>query len=126
METEPTGKAKGGLARAAKLTPEKRSDIARKAAQDRWSGEKIDVSSLPKATHGSTDHPLRIGDLEIPCYVLDDGRRVLHQRGMVKALGMARGGSSRGGGDRLHYFVAGKALEPYVSNKLSEVTTESD
>lgn len=31
--------AKGGAARAAKLTPEERSEIARKAARVRWSGE---------------------------------------------------------------------------------------
>ena len=30
------GGQKGGLARAAKLTPEERSSIARKAAQKRW------------------------------------------------------------------------------------------
>jgi hypothetical protein len=30
------GGIKGGKARAAKLTPEKRSEIARKAAQARW------------------------------------------------------------------------------------------
>jgi hypothetical protein len=38
---------------------------------------------LPKATHGSSDHPLKIGDVEIPCYVLEDGRRVLSLGGMV-------------------------------------------
>lgn len=31
------GGAKGGKARAAKLSPEKRSEIAKKAAQKRWS-----------------------------------------------------------------------------------------
>jgi hypothetical protein len=31
------GGAKGGKARAAKLTPKKRTEIARKAAQKRWS-----------------------------------------------------------------------------------------
>lgn len=31
------GGLKGGAARAAKLTPEQRSEIARKAAQARWS-----------------------------------------------------------------------------------------
>lgn len=30
------GARKGGLARAAKLTPEKRREIARKAAETRW------------------------------------------------------------------------------------------
>lgn len=74
------------------------------------------------ATHGAADRPLRIGDIEIPCYVLEGGKRVLHQRGLVSALGMARGGSSRGGGDRLAHFVTQKTLEPFVSNQLVEVT----
>lgn len=73
---------------------------------------------IVQATHGSPDHPLHIGDLEIPCYVLADGRRVLHQRGMVSALGMARGGSNSGRGDRLLKFTEGQALQPYVSDKL--------
>jgi hypothetical protein len=34
--TEPTGRAKGGLARAAKLTPERRSEIASHAVAARW------------------------------------------------------------------------------------------
>lgn len=34
------GGLKGGKARAAKLTPEERSEIARKAAQKRWTKEK--------------------------------------------------------------------------------------
>lgn len=33
------GGKKGGKARAAKLTPEQRSDIARKAAKARWSND---------------------------------------------------------------------------------------
>ena len=33
------GGKKGGVARAAKLTPEQRSDIARKAATKRWSNQ---------------------------------------------------------------------------------------
>jgi hypothetical protein len=65
---------------------------------------------------------LRIGDLEIPCYVLEDNRRVLVQRGIVSALGMARGGSGGSGGDRLAKFTAGKALNPYVSADLLAVT----
>lgn len=34
------GGLKGGKARAAKLTPEQRKEIARKAAQSRWQKEK--------------------------------------------------------------------------------------
>jgi len=80
------------------------------------------TNGIVKATHGSPDHPLRIGNIEILCYVLADSRRVLHQRGMVSALGMARGGSSRGGGDRLAQFVAQKTLEPFINKNLIEVT----
>ena len=116
MEEEVTGKAKGGYARAAKYTSEERKEIATKAANTRWD------HTIVKATHGSPDHPLKIGDLEIPCYVLSDGRRVLHHRGLVSALGMARGSSSKGGGDRLVHFLSGKALEPFISADLTSVT----
>lgn len=77
-----------------------------------------------RATHGSLDRPLRIAGFEIPCYVLEDGRRVLAQRGMVNALGMSRGSSNSRGGDRLAKFVAGKALEPFIPKQLTTVTTE--
>ena len=79
---------------------------------------------LPEAICGRPDRPVKIGDLEIPCYVLSDGTRVLHQRGMVSALGMARGGSSKGGGDRLAHFVNGKIVSRYVSKETKEVTNE--
>ena len=114
--SEKTGKAVGGLARAEALTPERRKEIAQLAA-----AAKAELAKLPKATHGGEDHPLRIGDVAIPCYVLEDGRRVLAQRGMVSALGMSRGSSSKGGGDRLAHFVTGKALEPFVGEGLRAV-----
>ena len=110
----PQGRALGGYARANALSSEKRKAIAIKAAATRWD------EAVTEATH--EDQPLHIANLEIPCYVLEDGRRVLHQRGMVSALGMARGGSSRGRGDRLAYFTAQKTLEPFVSKDLLEVT----
>ena len=73
--------------------------------------------------YGSADRPLRIGDLEIPCYVLDDGRRVLVQRGMMTALDMKQGTAGRGAGDRLAKFVATKALSGFVDAKLAEMIT---
>ncbi len=78
---------------------------------------------IAQAIYGSPDRPLRIGNLEIPCYVLEDGKRVLHQRGMVAALGMGRGGSSQGGGDRLAKFTAQDRLKSFVSDQLLKVTT---
>jgi hypothetical protein len=108
-------KAKGGYARAEALSPEERKRIAREAALARWD------ENIPKAEYGSSDRPLRIGDWEIPCYVLNDGRRVLVQRGMMDVLDMKQGTAGRGDGDRLAKFTATKAINPFVSDKLAEV-----
>ncbi len=108
---------RGGKARALKLTADQRSEIARKAAQERW------ADKLPRATHGSPDHPLCIGEIEIPCYVLDDGRRVFVQAGMLKGLDMSQGTAGRGQGDRLGRFIATKGIKPYVNKDLSDVIT---
>jgi hypothetical protein len=43
------------------------------------------MNKLRKATHQGV---LRIGDIELPCFVLDDGTRVISGRGMTKAIGM--------------------------------------
>ena len=114
------GASKGGLARAQSLTPEERSESARIAVEARWrkAGK---LTEVPQATHGSPDRPLRIGNLEIPCYVLADGRRVLVQRGMLSSLDMKQGTAGRGGGDRLTRFVATKAIAPFISVELSDV-----
>lgn len=80
------------------------------------------MSKMLETIAGATDRPLKIGDIEIPCYVLEDETRVLAQRGMVSALGMARGSSGGSGGDRLAKFVAGKTLAPFVSKELMAVT----
>ncbi|QQE90854.1 P63C domain-containing protein [Azotobacter chroococcum] len=110
---EITGKAKGGAARAKSMSPERRSEIAKQGAL-----AKAENARLPKATHGSDDHPLKIGDIEIPCYVLEDGTRVLSQRGLLKGLGMSRGGGGGAGGDRLAVFAASKGLKPFINNEL--------
>ncbi|MFX0201839.1 MAG: hypothetical protein ACFFCW_37490, partial [Candidatus Hodarchaeota archaeon] len=71
-------------------------------------------STIPKATHSGV---IEIGNIRIPCHVLENGKRVLVQRKMVQALGMARGSSSKGGGDRLAHFVSGKAINPFINNE---------
>jgi hypothetical protein len=76
-------------ARSEKLGAERRSEIAKRAATARW---------VPQATFGGEDKPLRIGDIQIPCYVLADGRRVLTQRGLLSGIGLSEGGGK--GGER--------------------------
>lgn len=109
----------GGDARAKALSAEKRSEIARNAAMAKHEKE----SSLPKATHGSPDRPLRIGNLEIPCYVLDNGKRVITQAGVLLALSMSAGTAKKGGGDRIANFVNTNAIKPFASIALHEMIT---
>ncbi len=48
---------------------------------------------------GSPDQPLRIGDTEIECYVLDDGTHVLTQASFLRALGRHPKANTRRGND---------------------------
>jgi hypothetical protein len=111
MHQDDTGKARGGHARAAALTPAERREIAQRAAKVRH--------ALPKATHGSPDHPLKIGDIEIPAYVLEDGTRVLSQRGLQTGIGMSTGGGSRAGEQRIAVFIDGLTQKGVPTNDLA-------
>lgn len=113
MEEKQEGKAVGGKARADRLSPERRKEIAKRAARERWSGE------ILKATHGSPDRPLKIGNLEIPCYVLEGGMRVLSGRGMQSALGLGQGH-----GTLLKAFLGKESLKPYINDNLAMVLSK--
>lgn len=112
--TEPTGKAKGGAARAKSMSAEERSESAKKAADARW--------GAPKALYSGE---LSIGELTIDCAVLPDGTRVLSQRGIGRALGRGYGGNSWRKKDdddaaaKLPFFMNAKPLIPFVSNELA-------
>lgn len=117
--SEPTGKAKGGAARAQALTPEQRKEIAKKAADARW--------SAPKALYVGE---LSIGELTIACAVLPDGTRVLSQRGVGRALGRGYGGKDfRATGDmdaggKLPFFMNANALKPFISSDLAALVSQ--
>src|SRR5579859_4853360 len=96
----------GGKARAKTLSRERRSEIARAAAVKRW--EQDGAVSTLRAQYGAPDRPLRIGDIEIPCYVLSDKTRVLAQRGLQSGIGMSEGGGKRGA-RKIAEFMAGLA-----------------
>lgn len=115
---EPKGRAKGGAARAANLTPERRKEIGRTGAQARK-----ELALLPKVTHWSSDHPLTIGDVEIPCYVLEDETRVLSQRGLQTGIGMSVSGGSKAGEQRLVGFLQSLAEKTSGIKDLSSRIT---
>lgn len=98
--------SKGGIARKIALTKEQRSEIAKRAAESRWNGEKT-----PKPTYIGT---LRILDREIPCAVIEingDVKRLIVQREVVGLIT----GNKKGGLDR---YLAAKNLQPFVPIKF--------
>lgn len=73
---------------------------------------------LPIAIYGNNETYIQIGeDFKIPCYVLDNGKRVLSQRGLTKALGMSTGGGT-GGAQRIVQFIGSKSINPFISDDL--------
>jgi hypothetical protein len=66
--------------------------IASEAASARWvKSRAAEAEGLPKATHQGK---MLVGDIELDCYVLEDGRRVIHKRGMAKALNLKSAGGN--------------------------------
>ena len=109
------GRANGGKVRAERLSKEERSFIAKKAAQARW------TESLPQVLCGSVETPLRIGDIEIECYVLENGARVLTQAGFLEAIGRHRKARVRYDQEkRVPAIIQGQAINPFISQDTLE------
>lgn len=118
MSERDESKVIGGNARAAALTREKRSEIAKMAADARW--------GLPKAIREGS---IKIGELELPCAVLEDESRVLTQSGVMLALGRARQVKSRKYFDadvNLPAFLQAKNLKPFITNDLQVTSSRID
>ncbi|MBL8566677.1 MAG: P63C domain-containing protein [Hyphomicrobiaceae bacterium] len=120
MNDDKSPQSKGGAARAEKLTPEERSEIAAGAARARWEEE----TNLPTVDFPGTLH---LGEISIPCAVLTDGTRVLSENGITNALLGSRSGASKRkkkaaeeSGAHLPLFVAPRQLEPFISKELLE------
>lgn len=117
----PEGKAIGGKARAEKLTPERRKEIAQKAAIVRWQVRQ--TGNLPKATHSGM---LKIGDAALECAVLNDGTRVFPQRTLYQALGFSRytgGGDKKNGAPELPRFLQAANINSFISDDLMSAIT---
>ncbi|MCK7461107.1 MAG: P63C domain-containing protein [Sphingobacterium sp.] len=116
QQSKPSRQSKGGVARAEKLSPDKRSEIAKTAAAARW--------GIPKAEYRGE---IFIGETRIPCAVLDDGRRVLSETGITTAiLGGPTGAAKRRkkaaseAGALMPVFLASERLKPFISNEMME------
>lgn len=108
--------AEGGKARAAKLSPEERSEIAKKGAEALWADKNLD---LPRETHSGE---ISIGEGTLVCSVLSDGTRVFSGRSLSALMGSKRrGGTKEVPGDGvalLPRFLAHKKLIPHFDSSL--------
>ncbi len=116
MQAKDPSKQAGAKARSAALSPQRRSEIARRAAL-------VKAGTL-QATHRGV---INIGEVEVECYVLEDGRRVLTQESFLK--GMGRAAKAKGGQgvlstvDYTPAFLAANNLKPLIDKEISESTT---
>jgi hypothetical protein len=113
----------GGKARAKALSNEEKSESGRIAAEARWEKEGK-LKPIPRATHEGI---LTIGNMEIPCAVLENGTRVLTQSGAMIALGRARQAKGRqyyDGDVNLPAFLTAKNLKPFIPQGLSVTSSQ--
>ena len=130
--TDVTGKARGGIARSDALPPERRSEIAKKAAAARWA-KPAALPALPfdPAEEGDGDpvadevlEPtgtmpiarwrgmLNMVGIDVPCYVLDNGMKVIGRTSATEVLTGIKGGGA------LEKYLGVKALEPFINKDL--------
>jgi len=107
MTDEISGKAKGAKALAEMMTPEERTERAKKAAIARWGAR------IPTAIRKG-NFQQEFG-FDVDCYVLDDENKtaVIHQRGMANALSF-----SKLSGSRFPRFINTKGMADYIGPEL--------
>ncbi|WP_368925831.1 P63C domain-containing protein [Serratia marcescens] len=119
MKKESSPQSLGGKARATKLSSEERKAVASKAASVRWEKEK---NKLPIAKNEGI---LRIGDAELDVAVLDDGKRIISQTSVFKALGRPTRGvkSTQDGEVVMPAFMDAINLRPFINQELMDSIT---
>lgn len=112
-----SGKARGGKATAAKMTPQERSARAKKGAEARWDNTVIE------ATH---EGEFPIGQSVLSCANLPGGKRIITQATFLRALGRSRSPKAGTGVlstvDDLPFFLQANALKPFIDEGLAAST----
>ncbi len=126
MENEIKGRAKGGMARAQKLSPEKRKEISSNAIAKRWENEHL-REVLPHVIMKRDD--LHLADVSIPCAIIEgvgnaEPIRVLTETGIYTAIfGLRSGGAIRlkresiKAGAPLPLFLTSERLKPFINSE---------
>ncbi len=127
-DSQPIGSA-GGKARAEKLTPAKRAEIASEAAKRRWANRVDPTPDMPRVLEGYSD-VLNLDGTKLPCAVINGPngvQRVLSETGITQAILGTRSGASKrlkkaaeDDGDVLPLFVAPSQLDEFITPELRE------
>lgn len=106
-------KSVGGKARAEALTPERRTEIAKKAAAKQWD------MSIPQASHQGI---LSIAGKNIDCVVTETGERILSVKNVFETFGRTQRGYRRlDKGIIMPPFMDALNLVPFISDELYEL-----
>ena len=124
---EPKGRAKGGKAKAEKLSVEERSELGKRMVEARWE-KKRKLQALPSVILKGSD--LDLSGIKIPCAIVESASggepiRVLTENGITNALLGSRSGASKRlkkeaeeQGAHLPLFLAPPRLKPFIDNEL--------
>ncbi len=122
MDEEPTKQSRGGTARAKNLTPERRREIGQAAAAARWKPpmhitdlsqpelEDVDetIEPTPELPIAHWRGMLNLVGVDVPCYVLDTGQKIIGRTSATEVLSGIKGGGA------LERYLSAKALEPFI------------
>ena len=119
MTSKLTGRALGGKARAESLTSAQRQEIARNAANARWRHVQPEpeleqevlepTSSMPIARWRGS---LNMIGVDVPCYVLSNGQKIIGRTSATEVLTGIRGGGA------LEKYIGVRALESFINKDL--------
>lgn len=121
--------SQGGQARAAKLSAEERSAIAKEAARQRWA-EKKQEGNREGSHHvlESFKSVLDLAGMQLPCAIVQGPNgivRVLSEHGITNAILGTRSGASKRlkkagleGGAPVPLFIAPRQLNPFIDKDL--------
>ena len=114
MSDNENTQSKGGKARAAILSADERKKIAKMGAFSKWD------KSLPTVLLGAK---LKLGGIEVDCYVTEEGERLIAGRGMQEVLKLVDENLPSSGqkpGSRLTRLLNNKKLKPLIYKDKSQ------
>lgn len=114
MSDNKSNQSKGGDARAVALSAEDRKKIASMGAQSKWD------KSMPTVLLGAK---LKLGGIEVDCYVTEEGERLIAGRGMQEILKLVDEDLPESGqkpGSRMTRLLNNKKLKPLIYKEKAQ------